>query len=93
MALYNTFGYNILHKEKNVKHVIGKNDFDSIFILLPADPRGTYVRVPQGWGGRVDLIANAVYGNPDLWSFILIANAISDPFEVKGNDILKIPIL
>lgn len=93
MTLYNTFGYNTEHKGKSVRHIIGGEAFDSMFINLAADPGGSYVRVPATWNGRVDLISNAVYGTPDLWGYIMMANGISDPFEVKGDTILKIPII
>jgi len=41
--------------------------------------------------GRIDLIANAYYRNPDKLELILKYNGISNPFSINEGDVLLIP--
>lgn len=91
MSFYSRFGGLNPFKGKKVYQLVGDKSYDRAIIDLVSNQSFTYVRVPVGWDGRPDLVANAVYGNPELWPDILAANAILDPFELKGNSILKIP--
>ena len=91
MSFYSRFGNLRSFKGKKVYQLVGDIEYDKTIINLVQSQSFTYVRVPQGWKGRPDLVANAVYGNPALWPDILAANAIIDPFEFKGNTIIKIP--
>jgi len=56
------------------------------FPILDSD---VYVGVVRA--NRLDFIAEKVYGNPDLWWVIAIANNILDPFDVKQGAVLRIP--
>lgn len=59
--------------------------------VVPHDTDTVY-SVPPGGAGRLDLIANAVYGVPDLWWVIARANSMLDPFTgpTPGQE-LRIP--
>lgn len=53
-----------------------------------------FYTVDQSEEGRIDLIANKVYGNTRLWWAIAIANLIEDLLDnPKAGDVLKIPSL
>lgn len=89
--LYKTFGFRTVYKDQTITRIVGNTEFDLAFIRLATNPSNTYVKVPSGWAARPDLIADAVWGNSELWPLIMLANGISDPFELKADDILKIP--
>lgn len=49
--------------------------------------------VPKCEEGRLDLVANRVYGDSTLFWVIGYYNEIVDPFSIKRGDVLKIPPL
>ena len=52
----------------------------------------SYYNVQENESGRLDLIANRIYGNTRLWWAIAIANNIEDTLtEPIANTSLKIP--
>lgn len=91
MSFYDRFGGLKIHKGRGVYQLVGDPNYDREIIRLVQNQSFTYVKVPTGWDGRPDLVANAVYGNPNLWPDILAANAIHDPLEFKGDTVIKIP--
>lgn len=59
---------------------------------LPQDTGDTTVVINQELINRPDLIAQAAYGNPDLWWVIFEYNGIIDPlFDLKVGQSLTIP--
>lgn len=40
---------------------------------------------------RIDLISNAIYGDPQLWWIIMEYNSLSDPEDIPANTMLKYP--
>jgi hypothetical protein len=52
----------------------------------------TFLEIPKEILHRPDLIADRVYGNPDLWWVIYEFNGIKDPlFDLKPGQVLRIP--
>lgn len=50
-----------------------------------------YHEVQTNEEGRLDIIANIYYKNPQYWWAIALANDIIDPFVVTEGTILRIP--
>jgi hypothetical protein len=40
---------------------------------------------------RIDLISNAIYGDPQLWWIVMEYNRLSDPEDIPANTMLKYP--
>lgn len=51
------------------------------------------IEVDEYHAGRIDLIANEVYGNPSYADYILKYNNIANPFSINVGDILYLPVL
>lgn len=41
--------------------------------------------------GRLDIIANKYYGNPEFWWIIAMANNYIDPFYIKPGTLVRVP--
>tara|TARA_R110000765_G_scaffold151825_1_gene254442 strand:- start:905 stop:1207 length:303 start_codon:yes stop_codon:yes gene_type:complete len=56
--------------------------------------RSNLIVIPNGMGGRPDLLSQKAYGTPKYWWLICAVNNISDPFEqiIPGKTI-KLPII
>lgn len=50
----------------------------------PGETPTAYVHIVQS-GERPDLLAAAVFGDPELWWQIADANAVTDPFELTDT--------
>lgn len=41
---------------------------------------------------RLDIISNTIYGSPEYWWLILVANNYSIEFDIEEGEILRIPL-
>lgn len=60
-------------------------------ITFPASDGDITYRVLQKDPGRLDLLAESFYGNPNLWWVIAHVNNIIDQFELVIGSLLLIP--
>ena len=42
-------------------------------------------------GDRIDIIAEQIYGDPNLWKAILLYNNLEYMFQLNPGDIIKLP--
>ena len=60
--------------------------------VIPSQPDDLFVTVKAGEDFRLDLIAQRVYDNPELWWIIARANRIFNPFdELEPGITLRVP--
>lgn len=80
----------ITHKTKEVKVMSTSKKWQHVSSMY------TYnlSKVPNGMGGRPDLISQKAYQTPEYWWLICAVNDISDPFEqlIPGK-LIKLPII
>lgn len=69
----------ILTFETYKRKPIPQTDYDKFTVIAPQ------------YEYRPDLLANDVYGEPDLWWRILQANRIWDIFDFKAGKTIRIP--
>lgn len=96
--LYPAKSYTTLSRYQNVKRL-----FDSVndvyyqvtpnLTSIPETKGDTYVTVDKSSEGRLDVIANMIYGYSPYWWIIAIANNIVDPFNVTIGTVLRCPPL
>ena len=53
----------------------------------------TFVMVSPDFVMRPDLIAKAVYGDPNKLDYLLKYNSVSNPFSIEVGDVLVVPDL
>jgi hypothetical protein len=82
-----------MHKNKKVKDISSNEGWEFYGNNL-SEMKSKMIIVPPGMEARPALISHHVYGIPDYWWVICVANRIIDPFEqlVEGAQI-KIPLL
>lgn len=61
------------------------------FVEMPDSPDDTFFTVDLAHIGRLDVIANKVYGDPRLWWVIANKNLITDQRSLKTGTILRVP--
>ena len=88
---YNIFSnYKVTHRGKTLKTVTPSPRFYNYPDTVVG--KSNLIIVPSGFRGRPDLLSFHVYGTPDYWWLLLLANDIVDPYEeLKEGIQLKIP--
>lgn len=89
---------NVKVKSKVVNGIVQPPNLDFLKAkyvkMLDADIKYTEFLVTDAVEGRLDIIANTVYGRNELWWVIGMFNAITNPmYEVVTGKKLKIPSL
>lgn len=84
----------ILHKGKKTKIVVGQQDFDDYYKEAGMTGKNRLIKLPPGYEGRLDMVSTMVYGTPNLWWVIALANDIMDPEEeLIPGALIKVPII
>ena len=85
--------YLLPHKGKIITTCLHGPDWDFLLAIIDKRPYSV-MKIPIHQAHRPDLIANMVYGNPDLGWYIMLTNKITDPFEaLNTGDVIKIASL
>tara|TARA_R110000744_G_scaffold52348_1_gene112151 strand:- start:303 stop:593 length:291 start_codon:yes stop_codon:yes gene_type:complete len=84
----------ITHKGKKTKIIVGQRDFDAYYKVAGMTGDNKLVQLPPGYEGRLDMISTMVYGTPNLWWVIAMANDIMDPEEeLIPGALIKVPTI
>jgi len=92
-SYYDRFPSKMIHKGVPIDMVVGNIDFDLAVINSAITKSDTHAVVPPSWDARPDLVAFELFRNSSMWWLILMSNNIKDPFEFKGNTLIKVPNL
>jgi len=92
MSWVKKYGQKTEFKNKKTQIIVGNVNFDAYYKTI-GTTKNKIIRLPAGYEGRLDLISLQVYGTPNRWWELAIANNIHDPSEqmVAGMH-LKIPV-
>ena len=62
-------------------------------VRVPYSTDDSYHVVTHAEEGRLDIIANHYYGNPQYWWMIALANGFIDPFSINEGVMIRVPSL
>ena len=81
------------HRDKPIKDITASKGWNSFYTEISALPAKAAI-IPTGMDGRPDLISTKLYGTPDYWWVICVANTIIDPFEqLVAGKVIRVPII
>jgi len=92
---YNKYGAKVrLHKGKPYKDLVSSRSWTTLLTQGLENAKYKISQVPVSMEYRPDLIADAAYGNKNLWWLVCTANNISDPTtELKAGKQIFLPII
>mgnify|MGYP003646740549 CR=1 FL=1 len=92
MSWVKKYGQKTEFKNKKTQIIVGNVNFDAYYKTV-GTIKNKIIRLPAGYEGRLDLISFQVYGTPNRWWELAIANNIHDPCEqMVAGMLLKIPV-
>lgn len=82
----------IIHKNKKTTIIVGNPGYDKLHQTLGKEGGEKMVVLPAGYEGRLDLLSTKIYGRPDYWWYLALANGVENPEEeLVAGRVLIVP--